>query len=151
MADVLARVFKALGRRWRWRLLKLRHDTFIVGTTGAVFDERGRLLVLRHRFWVGDPWGLPSGWVEHGETWEQGFAREVSEETGLRVRDVRLLEVISGVGQRVEALMTARVDGAVGLRLDDGEVTDARFVEVEDVVERLRESQGRAVRLALRE
>jgi 8-oxo-dGTP diphosphatase len=60
---------------------------------GAVIkDAAGRLLVIKRGH---DPgaglWSLPGGRIEPGETDQQAVAREVMEETGLRVECRRLL------------------------------------------------------------
>jgi 8-oxo-dGTP diphosphatase len=60
---------------------------------GAVIkDEAGRLLLIRrgHEPSAG-LWSLPGGRIEPGESDQQAVAREVLEETGLRVECGRLL------------------------------------------------------------
>ena len=78
----------------------------IIGVGAVVLDESGRVLLARraHEPLKGE-WSLPGGAVEVGETLEAAVAREVLEETGLRV----------DVGQVVEVL--DRID-----RTDDGRV-----------------------------
>lgn len=41
-------------------------------------------------------WGLPGGLMNLGESFEQVAIREVLEETGLHIRNLRLLQVFSG-------------------------------------------------------
>ena len=144
-----AAVFKRLGGSVQWRVLWLRHDAFIVGVAGVVFDHEGRVLLLEHRFWSGNPWGLPSGYAERGETWEETFAREVREETGIELRDVRLLSVRSGFRLRVEVYMSARVaDRVVVPRVDGREVLSARMVAVDELPDGLRPAHREMIRLA---
>lgn len=40
-----------------------------------------------------DTWSMPGGHLEFGETWEECATREVQEETGIAVRNVRFLAV----------------------------------------------------------
>ena len=63
-----------------------------IGVRGAVFDDRGRLLLVReavdhHR------WTLPGGWAEVNQTPAESVVREVFEESGYRVRPVKLAAV----------------------------------------------------------
>lgn len=63
-------------------------ETRVVACVGAVvLDEAGRLLLVRRgREPSRGLWSLPGGRVERGETGPVAVAREVLEETGLRVR-----------------------------------------------------------------
>jgi mutator protein MutT len=63
---------------------------------GAVVlrDDGAVLLVQRGRPPGVGTWTFPGGKLEEGETLEQAVAREVFEETGLRVEPVALVETI---------------------------------------------------------
>ncbi|MEW9547253.1 NUDIX domain-containing protein [Nonomuraea sp. NPDC050783] len=127
MIRLLARIWRLLGGRLRWRLVWLTHATFMVGVTGLVRDGEGRLLVLRHRLWPESrPWGFPTGYARRGETFEETVRREVREETGLDVRVGRLLRVRSGFALRAEIAYEAVLTGGT-LRLDPLEILEARW------------------------
>ena len=63
------------------------------GTCAAVFNECGEILLQKRA--DNGFWSMPGGVVDPGESVEQGALREVWEETGLRVRVVRLVGVYS--------------------------------------------------------
>lgn len=52
---------------------------------GALVEHDGRLLVIRQRRAYGVHWEVPSGYYEPGESFEEGAAREVLEETAVEV------------------------------------------------------------------
>ncbi len=56
-------------------------------------DREGRLLLARNAAWTGRLFGLITGFMEAGETPEQGIAREVAEETALQVQSLALIGV----------------------------------------------------------
>jgi len=60
-------------------------------TVGALIEnDRGEILFLETHKWRGQL-GIPSGKVERGEALVEALHREVAEETGLLVVDVRFL------------------------------------------------------------
>src|SRR4030088_722903 len=75
----------------RHAFLRVLNPSFMVGAMALIQDNQGRILVLEHTYRREVPWGLPGGWLKHAESPESGLAREVFEETGLRVRVDALL------------------------------------------------------------
>lgn len=60
-------------------------------TVGAlIFDPSGRLFLMRSHKW-GGRYVVPGGHVELGETLEAALRREVAEETGLTIHDIRFV------------------------------------------------------------
>jgi 8-oxo-dGTP pyrophosphatase MutT (NUDIX family) len=52
-----------------------------MGVAGAVYDDQGRILLVKHRYNPG--WRLPGGGVGRGEPPQEAVMRELAEEVGL--------------------------------------------------------------------
>lgn len=65
-----------------------------LGCSGCLFDASGQKILLTRRADNGR-WCLPGGWMEAGESVAEACAREVWEETGLRVAAKHLVGVYS--------------------------------------------------------
>ncbi len=111
-------------------------DVDRVDCVGAlVYDERHRLLVVQRANEPGRGlWSLPGGRVEPGEDDPTAVAREVAEETGLRV------EVGEFVGEverdspngKLYVIRDYRAEPVGGALVAGDDASDARFVNREE-------------------
>ncbi len=62
---------------------------------GILIEEGSILLIQRKHSPYKGSWALPGGFVEYGEKTEDAMVREMSEETGLKTKIVRLEGVYS--------------------------------------------------------
>jgi 8-oxo-dGTP pyrophosphatase MutT (NUDIX family) len=137
-ADLIPWIWRRLDGRVQWRALWLAHATFMVGVIGVIRDGDDQILLLRHKFWTGNPWGLPSGYVRRGETAAQALAREVREETGLRLAEARVIGVRTGFRLRVEIVLVGRIMETASPRLARGEIAELRWGTEGELAGRLR-------------
>lgn len=115
---------------------------------GVILDERGRVLLLKHRFWKDQRWGLPGGHARHGETLEATLRRELKEETGLEVFPGELLKVT--VGKRsVEFVLQAECAGEPEVR--SVEIMEARFWERTQLPENMLPSHREVVEKSMKD
>ncbi|HEX2073799.1 MAG TPA: NAD(+) diphosphatase [Geodermatophilus sp.] len=99
-----------------------------------VHDGGDRCVLGRQAVWPPGRFSILAGFVEPGESAEGAVAREVAEEVGIRVTDIRY--VGSQPWPFPQSLMlgfTARVDGDPTLRLDPTEIEEARWFTREEL------------------
>jgi len=65
---------------------------------GCLVWKDGNFLLQQRRNAHGDgTWAPPGGHLEFGESWEECAAREVFEETGMKIRNIRLIAVMNDI------------------------------------------------------
>lgn len=95
--------------------------------------SKDRLLLTRYRSGYGGN-ALVAGFTEIGETLEETVKREVREETGLEVENIRYYKSQPwGIAQDILAGFYCDVKGSDEIRMDDNELRYASFVEREEI------------------
>jgi 8-oxo-dGTP diphosphatase len=89
--DLLAAIWRRAPKALRRWTVRLSHPRFAVTAGAVVTDSRGRVLLLKHRFRPGTGWGMPGGFIEEGEQPEEALRRELREEVGLEVEQLKLV------------------------------------------------------------
>ncbi|MFN7929664.1 MAG: NUDIX hydrolase [Blastocatellia bacterium] len=68
----------------------LLHPRFTVTAGAVIVDEKGRVLLLHHRFRGGSGWGIPGGFLLARENPEAAVRRELREEVNLELANVEI-------------------------------------------------------------
>ena len=97
--------------------MRLAHTRFTVTAGAVIFNDKGEVLLLKHRFRAGSGWGLPGGFMEKGEQPIDALRRELREEIGLELDDVKVFAARSfKKPKQVEILFRARANAHVQSR-----------------------------------
>jgi 8-oxo-dGTP diphosphatase len=135
LLNFIARLWDLLGSPLRRNLIWLLHAKYIHGVSGIILDGQGRVLLLQHRFWKGQRWGLPGGLASRGESLAATLRRELQEEAGIAVRPIKLLRVSTSRGFLTQFILHAESTGTPQAR--PPEILDARFWDLADLPENL--------------
>ncbi|WDZ84424.1 NUDIX hydrolase [Micromonospora cathayae] len=137
---VVYRTFYRLPVSMRRRLVRLTVPKYIVGAVTLVRDSEaappGRLLLLRQP--PGHSWSLPAGLLKRGEDPVVGAARELAEESGLRLSPDRLRPAVPNAVVHakgwVDVVFEADVPAAQAeLVVDGAEVFEAAWHRLDDL------------------
>ncbi len=126
-----------------------RRPIFEFSAGGLVFDDEGRILLIRARDLRNRPvWTLPKGTLNPGETSADAAVREVREETGWRCERVRELEAVTYWFQRDGARVRKTVRWFLMRPLEkegehDHEVDEVAWAERADALSRFRYDSDR--------
>jgi len=143
-------LWKAIPRKWRWYLLWLFSDHFVVGVTGAVLNAHDQVLLARHVYRSHIEWGLPGGGVQHGERLEDAICREILEETGIPAEVNELVHVYLDTRRPQLNLTFYCSVGGTPQPTVNGELFEAGFYALDALPGLVDPDQLNSVRRALR-
>lgn len=95
----------------------------------ALLEHDGHVLLVRNKGWPAGWFGLVSGFLERGESPEEGILREVKEEVGLDAEIVGLIGVYD-FAQRNEIIIAYHLRGSGTVAIGD-EIEAVKPVPVE--------------------
>ena len=137
------------GRLKRWAMT-FSHPRFSVTAGAIITDDRGRVLLLKHRFRPGSGWGIPGGYIDKGEHPDDALRRELREEAGLEVKDVKVLAARTFKRpQQVEIVFLCRAAGEPEQL--NYEIEKAEWFVVDDLPPSLPKDQMKLLKQVLRD
>jgi 8-oxo-dGTP pyrophosphatase MutT (NUDIX family) len=127
------------------RVLVGHRPIILVGVLVMVFDWHHRLLLQRRT--EDNMWDFPGGYMEPGETTEETARREVREETGFEIGELRLFRVYAGNeffyvcpnGDQVFSVCPVYIthDARGDLQPDGTEGSEVKFFPIYDLPEEM--------------
>ena len=110
--EFLGAVWRQFPRKFKRWVMTVSHPRFSVTAGAIITDESGRVLLLKHRFRPGTGWGIPGGYINKGEQAEDALRRELREEAGLELKDVKIFTARTFKRpQQVEVIFLCRAAG----------------------------------------
>lgn len=126
-----------------------------IGVGSLLFDSSGRLLIVNPTYKPG--WSIPGGVVEEGESPYEACRRELREELGVELEPGWLvcLDYIPPTersGDNLQLLFdggTVAADVADRFLLEEEELSEWRFAQIDEAISLLRPKVGRRIRAFL--
>ena len=100
-------------------------------------EHQGRVLLGRQKRWPSGMYSCLAGFVDHGETIEAAVRREVAEETGVSVDNVRYHASQPWPFPASLMIGCMAVATSDAISIDDHELQDARWFDRDDIRQRL--------------
>ena len=107
------------------------NPTPVLAAVIELADRDGRVLLARNAAWPGKFFGLITGFMEAGETPQQGITREIGEETSLAVDSLALIGVYEF--KRMNQLIVAYHAVARGAIVLSPELAEYRLMRPQDI------------------
>ena len=145
---------KRIGFAWkilppwlRLRIIRATQQKFTVSAAAIILNERREVLLLNHVLRPFSGWGLPGGFLTGGEQPEEAIRREIREETGIELGDLRMFRIRT-LERHVEMLFTATAVGEPVVR--SREILELGYFDVDSMPENMSGAQKRLIEKVLR-
>jgi len=147
MKKLLSRLYRLIPLPLLRFAIWLCNTKFNLSVAGIFFTQSGKVLVLRHVYRRRHPWGVPSGFLNAGETAEAAALRELKEETGLSGTATHLMALQPVWPRHLEIFVVGTVEESADITLCH-EIFEARFCDPQSLPEGMMPGQAEFVRRA---
>lgn len=148
LKQIVSKIWSKTPGPVRLRMIRASQKKFTASVAAIVVNNDQKILLLDHVLRPFSSWGLPGGFVGVGEQPEEAINREIFEETGLELIDVKLLRVQT-LGRHIEILFTAKSIGKAFVR--SHEINDLGWFSIDELPGKMSEAQKALVKIEIAE
>ncbi|MBX3243215.1 MAG: NUDIX hydrolase [Acidobacteria bacterium] len=146
MKRLIRKIWRKLPGGMRLWAIRMSQPKFTSSAAVVIINESGEVLLLDHVLRPFSGWGLPGGFISHGEQPDEAVRREVSEEVGIELRSLELFRVRC-LDRHIEFLYAARPDGEP--KVNSPEIIGFGWFRPDDMPEKLSPAQASLIRSVL--
>jgi ADP-ribose pyrophosphatase YjhB (NUDIX family) len=93
LKSLVGKIWRKLPQSARLKIIRTTQNKFTVSVGVVIFDENERILLLDHVLRPKSGWGIPGGFINANEQPEHAVHREIREETGLKLENVKFFSI----------------------------------------------------------
>lgn len=146
LQKIVGKIWRKLPPYVRGKLVRTTQRKFTVSVGAVVTNEKNQILLLDHVFRPGSGWGIPGGFIEHGEQITDGIKREVSEETGLDLENIEIYRVRTN-RKHLEFLVRGQAKGTPEVK--SLEIKRLGWFDIDQLPEKMSDAQKQIIREVL--
>lgn len=111
IGEFLGGIWKRIPSRVRLQIIRTTQKKFTASVAVIVTNADGKVLLLEHILRPASGWGIPGGFIEYDEQPDAAARRELREETGLELENLKMIRVRVLNRRHIEMLFRAESDG----------------------------------------
>ena len=146
MKSAIRKIWKLLPPGVRLWLVRATQRKFTVSAAAVIFNDKCEVLLLDHVLRPYSGWGLPGGFIGHGEQPHDPIRREVMEEVGIDLVDIEIHRIRT-IRRHVEILFTAKAIGNATVK--SREIIELGWFTADNLPEQMSGPQKALVRRVL--
>jgi len=140
---------KRIGLLWkifppwlRMKIIRTTQQKFTVSAAAVITNQEGQVLLLDHVLRPHSGWGLPGGFLNAAEQPEEAIRREIMEETGIELDELKMLRIRTR-GRHVEMIFAAKAVGEPSVK--SREILELGWFETDAMPEKMSEAQKKLI------
>lgn len=130
----------------RVKLVRATQKKFTVSVGAVVTNENNQILLLDHVFRAASGWGIPGGFIEYDEQIIDAIKRELLEETGLELENIKIYSIRTN-NRHLEFLVYARGKGVAEVK--SLEIRNLGWFDIDSLPEKMSSVQKQIIREVL--
>lgn len=127
--------------------MRVTQSEFTVSVAAVIENESGKVLLLNHVLRLDSGWGIPGGFMNRNEQPEEAVRRELREETGLELKNIKLFRART-FKRHVEILFHAQSDGIAEVK--SPEINSLDWFEIDKMPEKMNQNQKQIIKNLLK-
>ena len=122
----------------RAKIVRGTQAKFTTSVAAVVENENGEILLLDHVFRPDSGWGIPGGFLDFGEQPAEALRRELREEIGLELKNLKMFRVRT-IGRHIEILFRAHTNSAASVK--SLEINAIGWFRVDEMPKKMNQTQ----------
>lgn len=146
LKKIAGTIWKNLTPYLRLKIIRTTQQKFTVSVAAIIINEKEEVLLLDHVLRLTSSWGIPGGFVNGGEQPEDALKRELREETGLELNNIKFFRVRT-INRHIEILFRAEAKGNAEVK--SREINAVGWFTMDKLPEKMNEGQKSVVKKVL--
>lgn len=146
LKKIVGKIWRMLPYKAKRVLVRATQISFTVSVGAVVLNDKNEILLLDHVLRPASGWGIPGGFIEFDEQPHEAVKREIFEETGLELEDVRICLTRTSE-YHVEILFIARGNGEATVK--SREINGLGWFKIDEMPPEMSRSQRKIIEKVL--
>jgi 8-oxo-dGTP diphosphatase len=138
LQKIAGKIWRIMPASARQSVIRFSQAKFTVSVGVVVCNKKKQILLLDHVLRPASGWGIPGGFIDYREQPEIAAQREILEETGLYVENLRFMRMRT-IGRHIEIVYFGNADGIAEAK--SREIVEVRWFEPDEFPSEMSESQ----------
>jgi ADP-ribose pyrophosphatase YjhB (NUDIX family) len=147
LKNLVGKIWQKLPRSVRSKIIRGTQQKFTASVGAVILDEKDKVLLLDHVLRPSSGWGIPGGFMNPHEQPESAIKREIFEETGLELTDIKMIWVRT-INRHIEILFRAKAKGTASVK--SREIHEVGWFAMDEMPKEMTETQKWIVKEVLK-